>query len=168
LNSIKQSNIAAEQTRIQIEDNRIALKQGESVRRLTFVNMLFLPPSFVAAVFSMNTTQTQELHIWLFFVVASTLLLATIGLVTVQYNFFSSEKDAAEQYKDEFSRLSQIQPNSVARGILAPLLKLQAQDHKQQPASVGEKICFAMRNFLCTGHIFPLHRTLRSNDTERA
>lgn len=48
LSSIKQSRLSSEILLLQRQDAAISFKQGESVKRLTVLNMLYLPPSFVA------------------------------------------------------------------------------------------------------------------------
>lgn len=48
LNTIKHAKLAAEMTKLQREDARITISQGETLKRLTLVNMVYLPPMFVA------------------------------------------------------------------------------------------------------------------------
>ena len=77
LNSIKQ-------TKIQSQDARFALGQGESIRKLTLVTMAFLPPSFVAAVFGMNTVETNGLRIWVFVLVATIFSFISMSAVLLR------------------------------------------------------------------------------------
>ncbi len=65
---------------LQRKDTQVSLDQGETIRRLTLLNMVFLPPSFIAAVFGMNTSQTRENQMWHFVVTALCFLGVTILL----------------------------------------------------------------------------------------
>jgi len=78
LNSIKQARLAGEMAQLQREDALVSLDQGEAIRRLTLINMAFLPPSFIAGVFGMNTTATQNTQIWAFAVTALSFLVVTM------------------------------------------------------------------------------------------
>ena len=48
LNTIQHARLAAEMTQLQRQDAAIALSQGEIIRRLTSVNMVYIPPTFIA------------------------------------------------------------------------------------------------------------------------
>ena len=48
LNTIKHARLAAEMTQLQRQDAAIAISQGKTIRRLTFVNMVYLPPTSIA------------------------------------------------------------------------------------------------------------------------
>jgi hypothetical protein len=48
LNSIKQARLAGEMAQLQRDDAATSLRQGEFMRRLTLLNMFFLPPSLMA------------------------------------------------------------------------------------------------------------------------
>jgi hypothetical protein len=91
LSSIKQSRLAGEIAQLQREDTLVSLDQGETIRRLTLLNMAFLPLSFIAGVFGMNTNETQHTSMWAFALTAMSLLIATMifsfsGLVVRQYS----------------------------------------------------------------------------------
>lgn len=65
-------------TSVQLQDSKIALIQNDSVRKLTLVNLVFLPPSFIAAVFGMNTPQPTNKAVWYFVIFAMVLLMITM------------------------------------------------------------------------------------------
>lgn len=87
LNSIKQ-------TAIQTQDAKIAISQGEYIRRLTQVTMAFLPPSFVASVFGMNTVETEGLKIWMFVLVAILFSLVSMSAVLLRLVHHPQRKPA--------------------------------------------------------------------------
>ena len=88
LNSIKQ-------TMLQSQDAKIAIGQGESVRKLTLITMAFLPPSFVASVFGINTKQTQSSQIWVFVVVTIAFSLVSMCAVLLRIAQHSTRKAEA-------------------------------------------------------------------------
>ena len=130
LNSIKQSKLATEQTRIQLQDTKISLQQGESIRKLTLVNMAFLPPSFVATVFGMNTRQTQGLQIWIFILVALILFIITMGLALFRVSRVSAaETDVARQ-----SKADQGTTQKFPRSMISWIGSFRISSSREQPA----------------------------------
>lgn len=80
LNSIRQARLAGEMAQLQREDTLVSLDQGESIRRLTLLNMAFLPLSFIAGVFGMNTSATKDTRFWQFAVTAVCFLGVTMAV----------------------------------------------------------------------------------------
>jgi Mg2+ and Co2+ transporter CorA len=46
--AVKQARISGKIAELQWKDAQLTLKQGESIRRLTIVNMVYLPATFIA------------------------------------------------------------------------------------------------------------------------
>ncbi|OBT44090.1 hypothetical protein VE00_04506 [Pseudogymnoascus sp. WSF 3629] len=77
LNSISQARIAADMAQLQREDAAMSFRQGESLRRLTLLNMIFLPPSLVASIYGMNTNVTMNTKFWTFIIAALISIMLT-------------------------------------------------------------------------------------------
>jgi Mg2+ and Co2+ transporter CorA len=48
LNVIKQAHLSQKMTELQRKDAELAFNQNQSIRRLTVVNMVYLPATFIA------------------------------------------------------------------------------------------------------------------------
>jgi hypothetical protein len=48
ITSIDQARLSGELLKLQRTDAEVAFQQGESIKRLTMLNMIYLPPSFIA------------------------------------------------------------------------------------------------------------------------
>jgi hypothetical protein len=70
ITSIEQARLSSDILKLQRTDAKVAFQQGESIKRLTLLNMFYLPPSFVAAAYGMNTTMTQGTQLWGFVLIA--------------------------------------------------------------------------------------------------
>lgn len=89
-------------TRLQRQDAAVSFRQGESIRRLTLLNMIFLPPSFIAGVFGMNTLQTTRTPIWVFCIFAVALSALTMVFAIFKINRVSpATVDANEHVHQE-------------------------------------------------------------------
>ncbi|KFY92521.1 hypothetical protein V500_04163 [Pseudogymnoascus sp. VKM F-4518 (FW-2643)] len=77
LNSIRQARIAGDMAQLQREDAAMSFRQGESLRRLTLLNMVFLPPSLVASIYGMNTNVTMNTKFWTFIIAALISIMLT-------------------------------------------------------------------------------------------
>ncbi|KAH7378650.1 hypothetical protein BKA64DRAFT_245780 [Cadophora sp. MPI-SDFR-AT-0126] len=89
LHAARQAQLASEMTALQRQDAAIAVRQNHAVRRLTFVTMAYLPPSFIAGVYGMNVAQNGTTptfwSLWSFLGVAACLTIVTLGIA----RFFS-------------------------------------------------------------------------------
>ncbi|PVH79483.1 hypothetical protein DL98DRAFT_589352 [Cadophora sp. DSE1049] len=87
LHAAHQAKLASEMTALQRQDAAIAVLQNDAIRRLTFVNMAYLPPSFIAAVYGMNIAQNGtdpgSWSLWGFLGVATFLTIGTLIVATV-------------------------------------------------------------------------------------
>ncbi|TAQ87788.1 hypothetical protein B7494_g3869 [Chlorociboria aeruginascens] len=84
LNGVKQARLASEMAQLQREDAAISFRQGESIRHLTILTMLFLPPSLVAAIYGMNTNMTHDTQFWSFLLASSGAITITIAVVVLK------------------------------------------------------------------------------------
>ena len=48
ITSIEQARLSSALLKLQRTDAEVAFQQGESIKRLTMLNMIYLPPSFIA------------------------------------------------------------------------------------------------------------------------
>lgn len=46
--AVKQARLASKMTELQMKDAQLSFTQNESIRRLTVVNMVYLPATFIA------------------------------------------------------------------------------------------------------------------------
>ncbi|KAK5159436.1 hypothetical protein LTS14_002578 [Recurvomyces mirabilis] len=64
LSAVQQARLAQEMTLLQRKDAILTFNQGESIRRLTILNMIYLPATFIATVFGMNIVENNRIGIW--------------------------------------------------------------------------------------------------------
>ncbi|KAL9608166.1 MAG: hypothetical protein Q9167_006986 [Letrouitia subvulpina] len=84
LTNIKQTRLSSEILVQQRQDAAQSYRQGESLRRLTFVTIAYLPPSFVATAYGMNTQTTHDTQIWTFVLIAIFFTFVTLIVANIR------------------------------------------------------------------------------------
>ncbi|KAL1585693.1 hypothetical protein WHR41_05974 [Cladosporium halotolerans] len=93
LSTVKQARFAREIATLQREDAITTFNQGESVRRLTILNMVYLPATFIATIFGMNVAENAESHWRLWTFALSSILLTACTLCLAFFKIASTAKD---------------------------------------------------------------------------
>jgi Mg2+ and Co2+ transporter CorA len=85
-----------------LEGSHFAMRQSDSVMLLTVVTLIFLPLTFVSALFSMNVSELLmgSVHLWAYFAVAGP--LALLALVAWWATYWSGRKKWTNLFLDRF------------------------------------------------------------------